>query len=160
MKQPTTWIVVADGSRARVYRLSDDRRTVAATETRLEWSRARGRSDQLMTDRAGFRAGGGAAQGDAAAGRGAPVVPATDPKEVEKERFHGRVAEVMQSAVDDGRVERFVLCAEPKTLGDLRAALPERVRARILAEIDKDYTETAPDTLAERVRPHLPSALG
>ena len=31
MKQPVTWIVVADGSRARFHRLADDQRAIAAT---------------------------------------------------------------------------------------------------------------------------------
>jgi protein required for attachment to host cells len=160
MKPPVTWIVTADGSRARCYRLAEDQRSVVATEERLEWSRARGKAEDIMTDRAGFRAGGGAAGGDAASGGGAPAVPETDPKEVEKERFDDRVAEVMRQALDAGRVERFVLAADPKTLGRLRDALARHVRERVVAEIDKDYTETEPDVLVERVRPHLPSTLG
>jgi protein required for attachment to host cells len=160
MKKPVTWIVTADGSRARFYRLSEDQSSVAATEERLEWSRARGKSEDIMTDRAGFRAGGGAPGGDAAAGGGAPVVPETDPKEVEKERFHDRVAERMREVLTAKRAERFVLVADPKTLGSLRGTLPGWVRDHVVAEIDKDYTETAPDTLLERVRPHLPSTLG
>jgi protein required for attachment to host cells len=160
MRQPVTWIVTADGSRARFYRLTDDGRAIAAVEGRLEWSRARGRSDELMTDRVGHGSARSAPDAGAGAQPGAAVVPETDPKEVEKERFDQRVAETMRVAVAEGRVARFVLAAEPKTLGRLRDALPERVRAHVIAEIDKDYTEAAPDTLAERVRPYLPSALG
>ena len=160
MKQPITWIVTADGSRARFHRLAEDQRSIVATEQKLEWARARGRSADLMTDRAGH--GSARSAPDAGAGNqpGAAVVPETDPKEVEKERFDDRVAEAMRAALAAGRVERFVVAAEPRTLGRLRDALPDRVRERVIAEIDKDYTEADPAQLVERVRPYLPSAVG
>ncbi len=152
MRMPTTWIVTADGSRARFHRLADDGRSVAATEARLESARARGKAEDLVTDRAG-RAFDSAGEGRHA------MEPEVTPQEREKERFHGRVAAAMRDASAEGEVERFVLVAEPRTLGALRDQLPEHVRARVVAELDKDHTETPLDRLVEQVRPLLPSML-
>ena len=153
MKQPVTWIVVADGSRARFHRVADDQRSIAATEARLESARARGKAEDLVTDRAG-RAFDRAGEGRHA------MEPEVTPQEREKQRFQHRVAEAMRDALAEGEVERFLLVAEPRTLGALRAALPPQVHGRVVAELDKDHTDTPLDKLFEQVRPHLPSTLG
>lgn len=153
MKQPVTWIVVADGSRARFYRLADDQRSIAATEARLESARARGKAEDLVTDRAG-RAFDSAGQGRHA------MEPEVTPQGREKERFQQRVAAAMRDAFNAGEVERFVLVAEPRTLGALRAALPAPVHGRVVAELAKDHTDTPLDTLFAQVRPRLPTTLG
>jgi len=153
LRYPTTWIVVADGSRARFYRVADDARSIAATEARLESARARGKAEDLVTDRAG-RAFDSAGQGRHA------MEPETTPHEREKERFQTRVARALRDALAEGEVERVVLVAEPGTLGALRSELPDMVRERVVAELDKDHTETPLDTLFEQVRTLLPSRLG
>jgi len=152
LRYPTTWIVVADGSRARFYRVADDARSIAATEARLESARARGKAEDLVTDRAG-RAFDSAGEGRHA------MEPETTPQEREKERFQTRVARAMRDALAEGEVERFVLVAEPGTLGALRDELHDRVRERVVAELDKDHTETPLDKLFEQVRALLPSRL-
>jgi protein required for attachment to host cells len=85
--------------------------------------------------------------------------PEVTPQAREKERFQERVAAAMRDALKEGEVERFVLVAEPRTLGALRATLDDDVRARIVAELDKDYTDLPADELFARVRPLLPSLL-
>ena len=45
--------------------------------------------------------------------------------------------------------------APPKTLGDLRAAINDRVRATISHEIDKDLTHVAVHDLAPFLEPVL-----
>ena len=152
MRHPTTWIVVADASRARFHRVADDYRGIAAREAKLESARARARADQLVTDRSG-RSFDSAGEGRHA------MEPEVTPQAREKERFRERVAGAMRDALLEGEVERFVLVAEPRTLGALRATLDDDVRARIVAELDKDYTDLPPDELFERVRPLLPSLL-
>jgi protein required for attachment to host cells len=153
LRYPTTWIVVADGSHARFYRVADDARSIAATEARLESARARGKAGDLVTDRAG-RAFDSAGQGRHA------MEPEVTPQEREKERFQTRVARAMRDALAEGEVERFVLVAEPRTLGALREELADTVRARVVAELDKDHTDTPLDKLFEQVRGLLPSRLG
>jgi len=153
MRIPTTWIVVADGSRARFHRIAEDGRSIAATEARLESARARGRAEDLVTDRAGrsFSSAGGG---------GHAMDPELDPQEREKERFHARVMETMRDAAEHHGVRRFVLVAEPRTLGALRDALPDSLRRHVVAELDKDHVDTPPDKLMAQVAPLLPSRLG
>ncbi|MBN8531014.1 MAG: host attachment protein [Alphaproteobacteria bacterium] len=48
--------------------------------------------------------------------------------------------------------DHLVLAAPPTTLGDMRASLDEALRAKLLAEIDRDYTHHLPeDELAQRM---------
>lgn len=45
----------------------------------------------------------------------------------------------------------LVAAAPPRTLGDLRAHLPEKVRVRIAHEFPKDLTHFAPHALAAEI---------
>ena len=152
MKQPETWIVVADGSHARFYRLADDRSSMVEVAARLESARARGKIEDLVTDRQGrsFDSAGEGRHG---------LVPEVDPKAREKERFHEWIAATMRDAATNGGVERFVLVAEPQTLGALRGELVDSVRERVVAELDTDHTNTPPATILRHVKPLLPSPL-
>jgi protein required for attachment to host cells len=66
--------------------------------------------------------------------------PPTDPQRYAKYEFARELAERLEEAVHAHRFERLVLVAAPKTLGDLRELLPDPVKSRVVAEIDKDLT--------------------
>jgi len=50
------------------------------------------------------------------------------------------VAEAFQKLVRERKVKAAVIAAPPRTLAELRQAFHEDVKARIIAEIDKDFT--------------------
>jgi protein required for attachment to host cells len=56
-------------------------------------------------------------------------------------RFARRIGGELELARRDGRFERLVLMAGPAFIGLLRSALPERVRAMLVAEVRKDLTQ-------------------
>jgi protein required for attachment to host cells len=56
-------------------------------------------------------------------------------------RFARRIGNELELARRDGRFERLVLMAGPAFIGLLRSALPERVRATLVAEVRKDLTQ-------------------
>jgi protein required for attachment to host cells len=58
----------------------------------------------------------------------------------ERRRFAAHVAGVVAAA--SGEADRVILAAAPRMLGVLREALPQAVRARIAAELDKDLLKT------------------
>ena len=51
------------------------------------------------------------------------------------------LAERLEEAAHAHRFDKLVLVAAPKTLGDLRELLPDPVKTKVVAEIDKDLTK-------------------
>jgi protein required for attachment to host cells len=133
MVSRATWVVVADGARARI--LAGD---PAAGDLELAMPELTGRGREkgadLMADRPG-RSVDSSHVGDRHA-----MEPPTDPKEVEKQRFVRQLADRLAEALAEGRFGRLVLVAPPRVLGELRAVLAEKVRATIVREVDKDLT--------------------
>jgi protein required for attachment to host cells len=65
----------------------------------------------------------------------------TDWHDLEEHRFAGRVAAALEQLVRTRNVKALVVAAPPRTLADLRHAFHADVKARIVAEIDKDLTK-------------------
>lgn len=78
--------------------------------------------------------------------------PPTDPKRQAQQEFAGDLASELRRAADDGDLDHVVLVAPPQMLGDLRGALDDRVRDKVIGELDKD--------LAKLKIHELPSHLG
>jgi len=87
------------------------------------------------TDRPGrlFPAAGASAR------RGA--VESTDWHELEENRFARMVAEALEKLVRQRKVKAVIIVAPPRTLAELRHAFHDDVKARIIAEVDKDLTK-------------------
>jgi protein required for attachment to host cells len=71
---------------------------------------------------------------------GRSAVESTDWHELEENRFANEVAGVLEKLVRDNKVRAVVIVAPPRTLAELRNALHKEVKGRIIAEIDKDFT--------------------
>ncbi len=135
MQAKVTWILVADGARARVLMnrgVGKGLQPAIDGELRHELPPTR----ELGTDRPGRT------QQHGTAGRHA-IQPHVDWHRFEKEKFSREMAALLDAAAGRGAFDRLVLVAPPRTLGDLRAALGAKARTRIHAEIDKDLTHVA-----------------
>jgi protein required for attachment to host cells len=140
MKPKQTWVVVADGRTALIFEddgLAHGLRKVPGGELHAERPDARG----LFSDRPG-RAFDSARQGRHA------MEPPTSAEEQVRTRFVRTVVAWLDKPVRAGGTGRLVLIAPPKMLGDLRAALPERLSRKVVAELDKDLTKAPPDDIA------------
>ena len=73
------------------------------------------------------------------ASRRSAVEPA-DWHHIEEHRFTRKVAAAMEEVVRSRKVPALVVVAPPKTLADLREAFHADVKARVIAEINKDLT--------------------
>lgn len=132
MKRITTWILVADGTQARLlYNDGPGRGIKPFFEEVLHGRNLPGR--EIMSDRPG-RTFDSFGQGRHA------KEPPSDPREVEKRRFAHELAAMLDDALKRGKFDRLVLVAPPKALGQLRAELSKPVRARVSAELGKDLT--------------------
>lgn len=143
----TTWIVVADGSRGRIF--VQDKATGPLVESEdLIHSRARLRESELRSDRAGRERG--------VFGQGSSMFDArTEAHAHEAENFAKEIAEHLEAGRTSGKFQHLVLMAPPAFLGDLRGKLSDEVRKLVVGEVGKDLVTHS----AEEVRKHLPHAM-
>jgi len=69
------------------------------------------------------------------------AVEPTDWHELEEHRFTRMVAEEFERLVRACKVKAVVIAAPPRILAELRQAFHGDVKARIMAEVDKDLTK-------------------
>src|SRR5262249_16525672 len=132
MQKKVTWILVADGARARVLKNEGIGKGLQPAIDG-EIAHAVPPTRDLGTDRPGR------SQQRGTSGRHA-IQPHVDWHRFEKEQFSKERAALLDAAAERGAFHRLVLIAPPRTLGELRAALGTKARALIRAEIDKDLT--------------------
>lgn len=120
MKKTVTWILIADGTQARVLE-HDGPGKGLATIKGLDWSIEPLQSKDIVTDRSG------------------PGHP-NDAAQLRETDFVRSVASVLEEKAREGAYDRLVVAAAPIALGTLRKALSDHVKKTIVAELDKDLT--------------------
>lgn len=140
-----TWVVIADGMRARILQWEGDDRFTPATKEELYDASVHGFARDLKSDAPGraFDTGSGARHA---------MQPRHDPHEMEKERFERHVAEIVNEAAARKAFDRLVIAAPPKALGHLREALAAPARKCLIGELHKDLVKTPADQLASHFR--------
>jgi protein required for attachment to host cells len=134
MKQKRTWVLIADARRARVFETRGKGTGLAAVpdmalDAELLPSRA------LGTDRPGrtFESVGSA--------RHAMESP-SDLHREQKRQFAHEIARAVHERHTTKSFDRLVVVAPAVTMGDLRAALPDDLKAITTAELVADLTKT------------------
>lgn len=134
MKQVRTWVLIADARRARVFESRGKGTGLTAVQgmildAELSPSRA------LGTDRPGraFESVGSA--------RHAMENP-SDLHREQKRQFAQRIARAVHERHAAKSFDRLVVVAPAVTMGDLRAALSDEVKALMAAELVADLTKT------------------
>jgi protein required for attachment to host cells len=141
-----TWVLVADGGRARVLENSGD-----ALAPRLEQVWARTLANPPARDQGSDRPG----RYHDGMSPHRSAVEATDFHAEAEKTFMAEVATKLDGEVAAGRFKDLVVVAEPRALGHLRAAMSARLKTHVRAEIAKDYTSAAADTIATLVAKEL-----
>lgn len=145
MTSPCTWALIADGARAHVLtRNGHEHRWVEVDGMSFTGDHAATRD--LVADREGrsFSPGG--------SGRSA-IQSRSDPHRRLKLAFAERMMEVLAKALDDEVYQRLIIAAPPATLGDLRKAMPDRVRAAVVLELNHDLTKIPIAEIGEHLKP-------
>jgi protein required for attachment to host cells len=143
----STWILVADSSRARIFTADTPSSPLEEIE---DFSHSEGRlHDREMTsDLPGkIRSEGGVG--------GHAFEQPTDPKKHEADNFAHRVAQYLEEAHNANRFKQLLIVAAPSFLGLLRNHLPEQIKKLVRFELDKDITTHS----AADIRQHLPQYL-
>lgn len=153
MRKPKrTWIVVADGARARFLIAAEDGKTLVPARTAdMVAPASRRRTSDLVSDQPGrsFSSSRGGM-------RHAFEAP-HDHHKLEKHKFSAALAELLDGACLRKEFDRLILVAPRRSLGELRGLLSDRVRRCILQEIAKDLTGVTPSTLWRHLRPAVSS---
>lgn len=148
MKKRITWILVADGARARIFANSGPGKGLQPAVDQ-EFAAELHPSREIVSDRPGHvRESVGAARH--------AIEPRVDWHRFEKEKFAKSMAKLLDEAAERGAYSRLVLVAPPRTLGDLRGALNPRTKSLVAGEIDKDLTHITPHELPDHLYKVLP----
>lgn len=140
-RHPTTWILVCDGARARVWANRGSGTGLTAVSA-AENPGAHSPTRDLGTDKPGR------SQDSSGLGGRHAVAPPVDWHRFEKEKFAREMAAVVNKAALAGEFDRLVIAAPPHTLGDLRKALDAHAAAKVTGEINKDLTQLGAHDLA------------
>lgn len=142
MKKTVTWVVVTDHQHANVFSHDGPGHGIRRVDG-MTFDTHLGRSHEIVTDRPGRKPGRGGSQRSVGA--------RSDPHREAGRRFMQGVADAVTEASRAEVFDRLVLVAPPRALGELRKALPDKVRAQVTAEINEDLTKTAEKDLADRL---------
>jgi protein required for attachment to host cells len=134
MKPTKTWVLIADGARARVLQNDGPGHGLHAIEGHV-FQGDHSATHDLMSDREGrsFSSHG--------AGRSA-IESHSDPHRELKKQFAQQLADMLTRGLEQHAYDRLVIVAPPVALGDLRAAISNHVRAKVVGEVAQDLTKT------------------
>jgi protein required for attachment to host cells len=142
----STWILVADNTRARIFTTDTPSSTLDEIEG-FTHTEGRLHDREMTTDLPG--------RIKSADGSGHAFEQATDPKKHEADNFAHRIAQHLEAAHNANKFEQLLIIAEPTFLGLLRRHLPEHIKKLVCFELDKNI---ATQSVAD-IRKHLPDYL-
>jgi protein required for attachment to host cells len=144
MKPTRTWVLIADGARARILENEGPGHGLTAIEG-LEFHGDHSATHDLVSDREGrsFSSHG--------PGRSA-IDSRSDPHRDLKTKFAHLLAEVLARGLEQKSYERLIIVAPPVTLGDLRLAISDVVRSKVVGEVNHDLTKIPNGEVAEHLK--------
>ncbi len=151
------WVLVADASRARLFREDDARKPFTLIDS-LEHPESRARVRDLVSDvngrkPTGMARGGGDAVTAAGSGSARPgAAPDTDPKTVEAEKFARTLADRLAKGLHEHAYQGLVIAAPPHFLGLLKQTLDHEVSKHLDIAIHKDLTQHERADIEKHVR--------
>ncbi len=147
-KNPTTWIVVADGARARFLRAAEDGKgLLPARGADLIAPEGRRHTRDLVSDRPGR------VDSTSRGGQRHSFEPTHDYHKLVKHRFTVSVADVLDKACLAKEFDELILVAPRRSLGELRKVLSKRVQKVVQQEIPKDFTDYTLSMMWRHLRP-------
>lgn len=136
MKKTVTYVLVADGARARIYANHGVGKGLQPVSGATHKADLHHHDREILSDRAGRTHN---SVGNARSAMESP----TEWHRFEKHRFAREMAKVLDAAAASKSFDRLILVAPPATLGDLRMELGEATRKMVSAELPKDLTRHA-----------------
>ncbi|MDF0597499.1 host attachment family protein [Psychromarinibacter halotolerans] len=141
-----TWVLIADGEKALFLRNDLDEENLDLNVVRIEEQDNPSDREQ-SANRPGRMQDTGVGQRSA--------LDDTDWHELAKERFADDLADILYKQAHKGRFDEIVICAAPKTLGEIRDKLHKEVASKVIAEIPKDLTNHPLDKVEQMLSTEL-----
>lgn len=145
-----TWIVSANAGRVRFFSKPFERAPLREVGDFVNEA-AHLRTADTESDELGRRTPAGSNRGGAAAMPGSGYQPNQTPAEHQTELFARNVADSLLQAYDEGQFQQVTLVASPEFLGLLRKMLDPRIKATVVEEINKDYTQLNAEQLRNQI---------
>jgi protein required for attachment to host cells len=150
-----TWILVCNASRARLLLAPPNGKRCRQLGV-FEHAESRAHVRDLMADAQGRKPVGpvpaNMMQGQGGAHGRPGAEPATDPKEVEAQKFARELADMLEKGLNEHAYERLIIAATPHFLGVLRNAMGAQVVKHIETTLDKDLTGLELPEVEKRVQ--------
>ena len=144
MKPVKTWVLIADGARARILQNEGPGRGLQAVDG-LEFDSDHAATHEIVDDRQG--------RTHASVGYGRSAIEAhSDPHRELKARFATRLADELDQGLAARSYDRLIIVAAPVTLGDLRKAISDHVRKKVVGEVALDLTKTPNGDVAHHLK--------
>ena len=140
----STWILVADSSRARIFELQGN--AVLAQIKHFTHDAVQQPSQALKSDAEGQFFGSGA--------NGGTAEPAVTPKMHEAALFAEEVNRYLADGRNQQRFTELHVIAQPRFLGLLRDKLDEQVKKLVVEEVPKDLTKASQEEIQRQVTLH------
>ncbi|KKB84942.1 hypothetical protein VW29_09005 [Devosia limi DSM 17137] len=132
MKKTVTWVLIADGTQARVLENTGPGKGLKQVDG-LDFAIDALQAREIVSDRPG--------RGHSSVGPGRSAMePKTDPVEYREAAFAKSVAAMLDVQQQKGAFDRLIIAAAPDALGDIRRSMSAGVKKTVLAELDKDLT--------------------
>lgn len=132
MKPTITWILIADGARARVLTNNGPGKGVQEVAG-MVFTQTPLKSGDIMADRPG--------RSHASVGKGRSAMqPATDPVDKREADFVNNLANVLDAKLREKSFDRLIIAAAPQALGTLRNAISPQLSEKVAHEVAKDLT--------------------
>lgn len=145
----TTWILVADSSRAKIFKTikarlfnssSDGKDLTLVNE--FNHSAAFKKDQELVSDKQGKFGTG-------------TFVEKTEPKKHENDLFALQIAKALNYELNVHHFEDLILIAPPSFIGMLHKHLSREVKKLVSKEIEKDYIHSSDHELVEHLKDYL-----
>lgn len=147
MDVTTTWILVADSSRARIFEARGALRDVHEIEEFVH-PEGRAHNRDLKTDASGRYFGKGEQT------QGHTATTKVEPQEHEAELFAKQLTDHLDKARTTQRFESLHLIAPPKFLGLLRRHMRKETQNLVAATLTKEVAWLDERSIAEYIRTH------
>lgn len=143
MKKPVTWVLIADGSQARVFRIAGK----GKIEEKSELAVAHPPTREMVSDRPG-RAFDSMGQGRHA------MEPPSDAHDKAEADFLRSIAKNLDTCCQNKEFDRLIVVAPPRALGTLRGAFTQHLAGTVSREIPHDLTGFKAAALQAYLREH------
>ncbi len=143
MKEREMWIVVADGSRSKVFEVAGKGKIEMKSETAVPHPPSR----DINADRPG-RTFDSAGEGRHA------KEPPTDPHDKAEADFLHALARQLGAAHEKKEFAHLVVIAPPRALGILRTAYPKQLASAVTRELAHDLTGFETPALEDYLKDH------